>query len=490
MFEYDVFLSYSHKDKNIIHALAERLNRDGLRVWLDDWVIEPGDSIPLKIQHGLEKSHTLLMCMSPSYFDSVWGSMEHLTIIFRDPTNMQRRLIPLLIEDCTRPDFIAHLKYIDWRKPSNEVYNKILSSCQEKKFKLFSTYPDSGTQVNIPKAFTSPCTSMELVLIPSGKSMIGSPSYEQGRMDNEGPVHKVTINEPFYIGKYPVTQKQWVKLMGENPSKFKGEDRPVESVSFVDVQNFIEKLNEKERTYKYRLPSESEWEYACRAGNQSSYYFGEDESKLADYAWYAENSGDQTHHVGLKKPNPWGLHDMHGNVWEWCQDKWHDNYDGAPSDGSAWEVGVNSTYVNRGGSWYFGAGHCRSADRLRSNQIFRDEDLGFRLVREIEVYNQPVQNTESYKPPEKTSIVKTFLIESQHINEFNQVIPEDVAKKAFELGCKSTKYVYKDGEYHGKYPAASIGGSKATRFGNMSSAEAHKINLGKGWVVFRSPSKS
>ena len=132
--------------------------------------------------------------------------------------------------------------------------------------------------------------------------------------------HKVTIKNSFYLGKSSVTQKQWKKIMGKNPSHFKGEDRPVEMVSWKEVQKFVTKLNEKEGTDKYRLPSEAEWEYACRAGTQTRYYFGDDESKLNEYAWYAENSGSQTHSIGQKKPNSWGLYDMHGNVWEWVQD--------------------------------------------------------------------------------------------------------------------------------------------------------------------------
>jgi hypothetical protein len=131
-FEYDVFLSYSSKDEEIVRALAERLRKDGLRVWLDKWEIKPGDMIGLKIQHGLEKSRTLVMCMSPAYFGSEWGTAEHQTLLFRDPTNAHRRFIPLLIEDCNRPDIIAQFAYIDWRMPTDDSYDSLLSACQEK----------------------------------------------------------------------------------------------------------------------------------------------------------------------------------------------------------------------------------------------------------------------------------------------------------------------------------------------------------------------
>jgi hypothetical protein len=129
-FDYDIFLSYSSKDKKAILALAERLKQDGLRVWLDAWEIKPGDMIGLKIQHGVEKSRTLILCMSQAYFESEWGTLEHHTLLFRDPTNAQRRFIPLLIQDCTLPDIIAQFAHIDWRTPSDEVYAKLLAACR------------------------------------------------------------------------------------------------------------------------------------------------------------------------------------------------------------------------------------------------------------------------------------------------------------------------------------------------------------------------
>jgi formylglycine-generating enzyme required for sulfatase activity len=234
---------------------------------------------------------------------------------------------------------------------------------------------------------------IEFVRIPAGDFMMGSNEYE-----DEQPVHNVKIGTPFYLGKYPVTQKQWEEVMGNNPSSFKGADLPVESVSWDDVQEFIKRLNEREGTDKYRLPSEAEWEYACRAGTNTKYSFGDDESKLGDYAWYSGYSiyeewvknndkilkEGRTHPVGQKKPNAWGLYDMHGNVWEWVQDRWHGNYEGAPSDGSAWEDGDSSSRVVRGGGWYDGAGDCRSAARAGFDPGARSSNfVGFRLLRKL-----------------------------------------------------------------------------------------------------------
>ena len=160
--------------------------------------------------------------------------------------------------------------------------------------------------------------------------------------------NEVKIDQDFYLGKYPVTQQQWEAVMGNNPSHFKGGSLPVETVSWDDAQIFIQKLNQLSSKKLYRLPTEEEWEYACRAGSTSEYYFGDDASQLGEYAWYNGNSGNTTHPVGTKKPNGWGLYDMAGNVWEWT-DSWYDS--------------SRSNSVLRGGSWNTSAENCRSANR-------------------------------------------------------------------------------------------------------------------------------
>jgi formylglycine-generating enzyme required for sulfatase activity len=230
---------------------------------------------------------------------------------------------------------------------------------------------------------------MEFVLIPAGEFEMGSPSDEEGRESCEGPVHHVAIENAFYMGIYTVTQEQWRAIMGSNPSYFTGNDNfPVEQVSWDHVQEFIRKLNEKGGTDEYRLPSEAEWEYACRAGTTTRYSFGDSDSELGEYAWYDANPPQsnpppdpgESHPVGQKKPNPWGLYDMHGNVFEWVQDTWHDNYDGAPTDGSAWEGNGNERVIRGGGHNY--PWHCRSAARNSRDQGIRYSSyLGFRLVR-------------------------------------------------------------------------------------------------------------
>ncbi|BBH39226.1 hypothetical protein myaer102_17550 [Microcystis viridis NIES-102] len=230
---------------------------------------------------------------------------------------------------------------------------------------------------NLPKGIT-----LEMVSLPAGQFLMGSSDSDPDAYQNEKPPHQVQVNS-FAIGKYPVTQAQYQAVMGTNPSRFKNwfknnPQNPVENVSWNDAQAFCQKLSQI--TGKtYRLPTEAEWEYACRAGTTTRYYFGDDANQLGDYAWYYGNSQDTTHPVGQKKPNAWGLYDMSGNVWEWCEDNWHDNYIGAPKDGSAWLTNDNDCQIMRGGSWSFNPSYCRSAYR---DEFYRDgyDDIGFRVV--------------------------------------------------------------------------------------------------------------
>ncbi len=243
--------------------------------------------------------------------------------------------------------------------------------------------------------------SLEMVKIPAGRFLMGSPETEAEREDNEGPQHYVDVPE-FFMGKYPVTQAQWEAVMGKhnfwqvimrtrnenNPSYFKGANRPVEKISWNDATEFCQKLS-RITGKKYSLPSESKWEYACRAGTTTPFYFGETiTSELVNFNGnytYADalkgKYRKETTNVGSFPPNAFGLYDMHGNVWEWCADDWHDNYSGAPTDGSAWLDGNKNLSLLRGGSWYFDPNLSRSAYRFDSDR--RDIHkyfIGFRVV--------------------------------------------------------------------------------------------------------------
>ncbi|MGE0128339.1 MAG: SUMF1/EgtB/PvdO family nonheme iron enzyme [Blastocatellales bacterium] len=234
---------------------------------------------------------------------------------------------------------------------------------------------------NLGDAFTENVNGarLEMVRVPAGSFTMGSPDSESDRSPDEGPQHNVTVPR-FYIGKHEVTQAQWKAVMGNNPSRFQGGDNlPVEQVSWNDAKEFCLKL--KQMTGKeYRLPSEAEWEYAARAGTTGAYA-----GNLDSMAWYSNNSDSKTHPVGQKQPNAFGLFDMHGNVWEWCEDVWHNRYGeqhgNPPADGSAWLSGGDSRYrVLRGGSWFVRSIYCRSAYRGGNEPDTRINYDGFRVV--------------------------------------------------------------------------------------------------------------
>jgi formylglycine-generating enzyme required for sulfatase activity len=233
---------------------------------------------------------------------------------------------------------------------------------------------------------------MGFVYVPPGSFMMGSSDADVKRIrlnadrwydvdywvKNEQPQHHVTIKEGFYLGRYEVTQKEWKEAMGDNPSWFKGETLPVEQVSWNRAQEFIRRLNERGDGFIYRLPTEAEWEYACRAGTTEDYA-----GDLDSMAWYRNNSEARTHPVGQKQPNGFGLYDMHGNVWEWVEDIYsHENYKGAPVDGSVWlSDKVTDERVVRGGSWYGFAEYQRSAQRfVLYSDTCSEVSLGFRVV--------------------------------------------------------------------------------------------------------------
>jgi formylglycine-generating enzyme required for sulfatase activity/serine/threonine protein kinase len=214
---------------------------------------------------------------------------------------------------------------------------------------------------------------MQFKLLPGG-------TFTMGDGDD---AHQVTLTKPFGLGVYEVTQQQYEKVMGKNPSKFKAPQNPVEQVIWNDAVEFCRKLSdlpsEKSRGYVYRLPTEAEWEYACRAGTTTKYSFGDSESQLGDYGWYDKNSRKTTHPVGGKKPNPWGLYDMHGNVYEWCQDRSGIYPSGSTTDPTGAASG--SDRVIRGGSWNLNSVHCRSAYRFGLTPVHRHYYLGFRVLR-------------------------------------------------------------------------------------------------------------
>jgi formylglycine-generating enzyme required for sulfatase activity len=232
---------------------------------------------------------------------------------------------------------------------------------------------NAGTSNAKPGTVVKNSSGMEFAYVPAGSFQMGSANGDP----NEQPVHQVTFARGFYMGRYEVTQAQWQKVSGNNPSTFSscGENCPVEQVSLDDTQEFIKKLNALNDGYEYRLPSEAEWEYACRAGTTGDYA-----GDVNAMGWYTSNAEYKTHPVGQKQANAWGLFDMHGNVSEWVMDYQYNNYDGAPTDGSARSKGVSNDRMERGGSWRLDDKHLRSAQRSAAPSDYRWKDIGFRLV--------------------------------------------------------------------------------------------------------------
>lgn len=238
---------------------------------------------------------------------------------------------------------------------------------------------ESGQPSSKPSSFTNPLGMQFIKVLPRSFTM-GSPDTETGRHNTE-TLHVVTISNPFFIQRTEVTQLQWKTIMGQNPSGFDGENRPVENISWRDVQEFIERLNQRDKRVLYRLPTEAEWEYAARGGRKTPYYFGGDVEKLGHYAWYRQNASGQTHPVAQKGPNPLGLYDMHGNVWEWVQDFYGDYPESSAVDPTGPETG--HIRVRRGGGWMSTRFSCRSAARSGNAEDYRVFSVGFRLVSEI-----------------------------------------------------------------------------------------------------------
>lgn len=224
--------------------------------------------------------------------------------------------------------------------------------------------------------------ALRLVLIPAGEFEMGSPPWEADRAEDE-PLHRVRITRPFYLGRHPVTQEQWQAIMGNNPSWFKGDKHPVEQVSWDDCQAFIEEVNARAGRDLIALPTEAQWEYACRAGKSGRFDFCDSPATIDKCAWYTSGSGDATHPVGATPPNAWGVYDMTDYVGEWCAD-WYDEtyYERSPRDDPRGpEMGRRR--VLRGGFWYPIPRVTRFACRRSAKPDYRCYDVGFRVAARI-----------------------------------------------------------------------------------------------------------
>lgn len=239
---------------------------------------------------------------------------------------------------------------------------------------------ESVTEAPRATSYTN-AQGLEFVKVPKGCFQMGQdPALAAAGVSDHGAEHRVCLTRDYFLGKTEVTQSQWSALMEQNPSKFQGPDLPVEEVSWTQVQTFIQRLNQRENGEHYRLPTEAEWEYAARAGTASRYSFGDHADQARQYAWFVDNSGEHTHPVGKLQPNPWGLHDMHGNVFEWVQD-WFDRdyYRTSPADDPRGPDSGKERVI-RGGSWNAGPALLKSSSRFGVAPDLKGGGLGFRLV--------------------------------------------------------------------------------------------------------------
>jgi len=247
---------------------------------------------------------------------------------------------------------------------------------------LLSAYLVSAEAQERTTTFKDCAECPEMIVVSAGSFLMGTPEAAQtASRASEGPQRHVTL-KAFAIGKFEVTQAQWTEVMGDDPSANKGASLPVENISWNAANTFVQKLSEK--TGKpYRLPTEAEWEYAARAGSATAYAFGNEEALLSEHGWFDGNSGMETHPVGEKPANNFGLHDTHGNVWEWVQDCYHESYVGAPGDGSAAPEYNACDRVSRGGSWYDIPEVLRSAYRYKDGPNNVVSGMGLRVVRTL-----------------------------------------------------------------------------------------------------------
>ncbi len=437
--EIQIFLAHASEDKPAVLALYNRLKQAGYKPWLDKKDLIPGQIWRDEIPKAIKASQIFLACLSGKSANKQGYIQRELRIALDTLGEMLPGtifFIPMRLEECEIPDLrlaevglnlrdIHRLDY--WEEDGFEQLERAITHQfnpePEEPKQLLSVFNFQIVGVNAKgeqikkeskqsQYFSEDLgngITLEMLAIPGGTFLMGSPQDEKDSFGDERPQHEVNV-PPFFIGKYPITQEQWRAIASRtdlkvdpsaplrvnldlNPAYFKdrpdSDRRPVEQVNWYDAIEFCARLS-KLTGREYRLPSEAEWEYACRAGTTTPFYFGETiTGELANYraseTYAGEAKGEyreETTPVGQFPPNAFGLYDMHGNVWEWCADTWHDNYDGAPTDGSAWiENGNDNRSSLRGGSWHNPPPLSHSV--YRSGKVRRDEigsTIGFRVV--------------------------------------------------------------------------------------------------------------
>lgn len=424
----NTFIIYAREDKDVLLELKKQLipleRSRQIALWYDGEIV-PGEEWEKAIKTRLETADIILLLLSSDFFASDYIEKEELRAALARHERAEAVVAPVIVRHClwqahpeieklqVLPDnaFPVYSKK-NWDSPDEAFANVAAGIVRIAKSKVEAAVErqrqmeaeaeaekqrkeeearkkreeeeEAAREKHEEEEFARIFMS-DMVLVKGGAFTMGWVEGRDGaEFDDEKPAHEVTLKD-FYIGKYPVTRAQWRAVMGSNPSNNKGCDNcPVENVSWNDIQEFLKKLNTL-TGQQFRLPTEAEWEYAARGGRQSKGYRYSGSNNLDEVGWYSENSGGKIHPVGQKKPNELGLFDMSGNVWEWCEDDWHSNYDGAPTDGRAWVDRPKVPYrVLRGGSWIHNPQVCRAANRGNWCPTDIGSNLGFRLAHSAE----------------------------------------------------------------------------------------------------------
>jgi formylglycine-generating enzyme required for sulfatase activity len=353
-----IFLSHSSLDLENVRRLAEDLRRSGVEVWLDASAIGVGDPISQKIQEGLQSTDYLAVWLTRNAIESGWVQREWQSKYGDEVAGGRVIVLPLLAEDCKLPPLLADKRYADFRLSYEQGLTDLLRV------------------VGLQQWENS--IGMKFALVVPGAFSMGSEDGEE----NERPVHAVTVGRPFYIGIHTVTQGNWGSVLDTEPwtgqpNVREGESYPAVHVSWYDALDFLNRLSALDDQNSYYLPNEQEWEYAARAGTSTEFSFGDDERDLRLFGWYRDltQGGEEfAHEVGRKRPNPWGIYDMHGNVWEWMDDWYYGSYAAKPT--------LKPTEkVLRGGGWDYPAHGARSAFRNHLLPTRSLAAIGFRLIR-------------------------------------------------------------------------------------------------------------
>jgi formylglycine-generating enzyme required for sulfatase activity len=433
---HDVFISHASEDKQAVsRPLADKLINLGYRVWYDEFSLTVGDSLSISIDKGLAESRFGIIILSPNFIKKSWPQRE-LEGLVQKELQYGKVILPIWHQvsyqevshfsltianklasntangiDKVIQDIIAALNKQGVSSVSANKPESNLQKLEEFEFETVKLFVGNTEIKRVARASKARYfvedlgfgVKLEMVEIPGGTFLMGTADNEQESRDYERPRHYVTV-PTFFMGKYAITQEQWEKVaaccppvnkdLEPSPSYFKGDDHlPVEQVSWYDAVEFCARLSRKTGR-NYRLPSEAEWEYACRAGTTTPFHFGETITTEVvnyngDFIYGNAPKGkfrQQTTPVGSFPPNYFGLYDMHGNVLEWCLDDWHGNYEGAPTDGSPWFNESDHISQKQGGavlrgcSWYSNSKDCRSAYCIYTRRDQHLNAIGFRVV--------------------------------------------------------------------------------------------------------------